>query len=375
MAILRFLFETPALACLVALPFLARAGQQAWAQPANDLLARWMAVALLTCGLADWLLLAALPLLGLSFGPVGPPWLGLTLIRAGLVLGAAALAQRYLPNRVTGLAILALAVNLAFLAGEVYALYFEPFNLGVTRLQLTWPGEAHIRIVHLSDWHVERTTRREQDMLETVSALEPDLILLTGDYLNLSNVNDPRARRDARQLLGQLQAPYGVYAIPGTPVVDTDEALEDIFAGLDNVTLLHDAFVRLELDGPPVYVVGVANLAWERDRQALVGLMNQFEPEAYTILLYHKPDLIESAADLGVDLYLAGHTHGGQVRLPGHGAVVTFSRYGKRFESGLHQVGPTRLYVSRGIGMEGWIVPRVRFLCPPEIVAISLTAP
>jgi predicted MPP superfamily phosphohydrolase len=73
-----------------------------------------------------------------------------------------------------------------------------------------------------------------------------------------------------------------------------------------------------------------------------------------------------------VDLYLAGHTHGGQIRLPLFGAVFTASAYGKRYEQGHYSVGDTTLYVSRGIGMEGMGAPRARFLCPPEIVVVNL---
>jgi hypothetical protein len=82
--------------------------------------------------------------------------------------------------------------------------------------------------------------------------------------------------------------------------------------------------------------------------------------------------LIEVADRLQIDLYLAGHTHGGQVRLPVWGAIITMSAYGKQYESGLYQLNPTTLYVSRGIGLEGLSLPRVRFLCPPEMVLIEL---
>jgi hypothetical protein len=94
--------------------------------------------------------------------------------------------------------------------------------------------------------------------------------------------------------------------------------------------------------------------------------------DAYTLLLYHTPDLIETASASSVDLYLAGHTHGGQIRLPFHGAVFTFSEYGKKYEMGEYIVGPTTLYVTRGLGMEGFNMPRARFLCPPEIVLVEL---
>ena len=73
-----------------------------------------------------------------------------------------------------------------------------------------------------------------------------------------------------------------------------------------------------------------------------------------------------------VDLFLAGHTHGGQVALPFYGAIVTFSRFGKRFEAGLHRVANTWLYVNRGLGMEGGPAPRVRFCARPEVSVLEV---
>jgi len=78
-----------------------------------------------------------------------------------------------------------------------------------------------------------------------------------------------------------------------------------------------------------------------------------------------------SLSPLGVDLYLAGHTHGGQVRAPLYGAIVTFSEFGKRYEMGPYRVGGTMLYVNRGIGFEPEL-PRVRFLARPEVAVIDL---
>jgi hypothetical protein len=89
-------------------------------------------------------------------------------------------------------------------------------------------------------------------------------------------------------------------------------------------------------------------------------------------LLYHTPDLMPHAARLGVTLYLAGHTHGGQLRLPIYGAMATSSRWGKRYEMGRYQEHKTILYVNRGIGMEGLGAPRARFLAPPEVVLWEL---
>jgi predicted MPP superfamily phosphohydrolase len=73
-----------------------------------------------------------------------------------------------------------------------------------------------------------------------------------------------------------------------------------------------------------------------------------------------------------VDLFLCGHTHGGQVRLPFWGAVITMSKHHKRFESGLYDVGGVPMYVNRGVGCEGGSAPRVRFLCRPEVAVFDL---
>ena len=91
---------------------------------------------------------------------------------------------------------------------------------------------------------------------------------------------------------------------------------------------------------------------------------------ALQILLYHSPYLFPLAAELGIDLHLAGHTHGGQLRLPLFGALVTSSAFWKRYEAGLYRKGASTLYVSRGIGVEGKGAPRARFLAPPEVVLV-----
>jgi len=82
-----------------------------------------------------------------------------------------------------------------------------------------------------------------------------------------------------------------------------------------------------------------------------------------------------AASQAGIDLYLCGHTHGGQIRLPLYGAMITSSRLGKQFEMGHYQINGTHLYVNRGVGLEGLGAPRIRFLCPPEVVLFTLDIP
>jgi predicted MPP superfamily phosphohydrolase len=349
----------------------------AWLRKGQCRLAMWSGALLLASGSADGLLIVALPHLGLSFGPVGVPWMAMIVIRSALILAPAIFCRRTPSARPGEIVAFAAALNAGILACEAYGLYVEPFNLSVTQAQLALPASfnppTQLRIVHLSDLHIERTTRREQAMLDRVKQIKPDLILLTGDYLNLSYVGDPLARAHARDFLRQLHAPYGVYAVSGT--VDGGDVMDDLFSDMAHITVLADEIARLEVNTHDIYLVGVANLEWARDRRSLQALMGRLPKDSYSILMYHTPDLIETASDLGVDLYLAGHTHGGQIRLPWFGAIVTASKYGKQYEAGLYQLGPTHLYVSRGIGMEGLIAPRARFLCPPEVVEITLTSP
>jgi predicted MPP superfamily phosphohydrolase len=92
----------------------------------------------------------------------------------------------------------------------------------------------------------------------------------------------------------------------------------------------------------------------------------------FKLLLYHSPDLILEAAKRQVDLYLGGHTHGGQLRLPVLGPIVTGSVYGHKYDAGLFKEDDTWMYVSRGLGLEGAGMPRARFLCRPEIVYLEL---
>jgi predicted MPP superfamily phosphohydrolase len=328
----------------------------------------WVGVGLALFALADWLMLVTLPRFERSFGPFQLPWLSLIALRLMLVLSAALLPRPWaLP--VAGL--LQLAVSLT----ATYACWVEPTRLGVTQITLRLPrlnGCPPLRLLHISDLHVERVMARERRLLSQVRELAPDLIVFTGDYLSISYTRDPTAMRQTRELLAQLAAPAGVYVIKGSPSVDPPTVLEELFDGLD-VTWLRDQLIAIPWHGCRLQIAGVeCSYDIEADEDKLRGLLNGRASKDFTLLLYHTPDMMPVAAEAGVDLYLAGHTHGGQLRLPLYGALVTASIYGKRYEMGLYREGRTMLYVSRGVGLEGKGAPRARFLCPPEIVLFTL---
>jgi len=321
----------------------------------------------------DALMLILLPRLGYSFGPPRPPFVAFTLFRLFLSLGT-------LPLQPFSWAIgLALIGHLAFTGNLLNALYREPFRLTLTELVVASPklrGMPPLRVLHLTDLHLERLTRREQQVLRWIEELDPDLIVFTGDLLNLSYVHDPQAQAQCSRFLEALRAPLGVYLVTGTPLVDPPEVVRRILFGFTHITWLNNQVVRfgkLGHQGPQVCLLGLTcTHDPERDGERLRELMRQIPAHALTVLLYHSPDLFPEASALGIDLYLCGHTHGGQIRLPLIGALVTASIYGKRYEMGLYRRGPTTMYVSRGLGMEGLGMPRIRLMCPPEIVLIHL---
>jgi predicted MPP superfamily phosphohydrolase len=268
-----------------------------------------------------------------------------------------------------------LLVNLAFSTVQVDAYVVEPLLVDTTALSLAFedlePGTSPLRVVHLSDTHIERSSYREASVARKVNALQPDIIVLTGDYLNLSRLQDPVSAAHFRQFVSQLRAPYGIYAVRGS-VEPTLGSMQWLVEGTQ-VTWLEQEARTMDVRGQKVTLVGVAcSHRPDMDTARLDEAMSGVPSDAFTLLLYHSPDLIAEAAERGIDLYLGGHTHGGQLRLPLYGAIVTSSMYGKQYEAGLYRRGGTTLYISRGIGFEGGGMPRARFLCRPEIVSLEL---
>jgi predicted MPP superfamily phosphohydrolase len=318
--------------------------------------------------LADLLLLAALPRLGISFGWVQPPWL---LFGGGRAL--LALLPVLAPDPLEIWTLLALQLALTGLA--LYASMAEPFRIQHTRLRLELPGlGAPLRVLLLTDLHIERLTRREERAARAIEVEQPDLILLGGDLLNLSYVGEPQAMAHARRFLARLAAPAGVYFVRGTRDVDVPEVVRRILEDAPNIRAVENERLAVRHGGSHLELVGIpADQPFEQLVQRLESLVQRAPEGAAVVCLHHTPDLVQTAADLGVDLYLAGHTHGGQICIPLLGPIFTASRLGRRFVRGLHRVGPrTIAYISRGLGLEGLGAPRMRFLSRPELVWLEL---
>ncbi|HEV3468665.1 MAG TPA: metallophosphoesterase [Pyrinomonadaceae bacterium] len=255
-----------------------------------------------------------------------------------------------------------------------YGYFVEPYWPEVSRVRVgsrKLAGAARpVRVVHISDLHCDPRPRLEERLPEIVSAERPDLIVFTGD-----SINSPGGLPVLRRLMTRLASVAPTFAVRGNWDVHYWRQ-HDLFGGT-GVRELRNEAVRVDVAGASVWVAGVPFASSDAPPYDVAGAIEKatagVPPGDFTIFLYHTPDEIPNVAEAGrADLYCAGHTHGGQVALPLYGALVTLSKYGKRYESGLHRERDTHLYVNRGLGMEGGSAPRVRFFARPEITVIEI---
>lgn len=257
-----------------------------------------------------------------------------------------------------------------------YSAWVEPRWVAVTCRELVlphWPaGLDGLSILHLSDLHtrcdgpVERFLRRLPERLP-----EPDLVLLTGDL-----VEHEDAVGTCLQVLAGLPARYGRFAVYGNNDLYPENiavALSDGLARI-GISVLSGESRRVLCGELPVWVGGFAYYHVGEDEPFVYPVADTFAaatPGEPRILLSHAPDAILEAADQGVDLMLSGHTHGGQVCLPGGVAVHRrLDRTALRgYVKGFHQHGRTGLYVSRGLGLSP---PLFRLFCRPEVAWLRL---
>jgi len=266
-------------------------------------------------------------------------------------------------RRAVRTAVLTLAI--VGIACMAYGYFIEPYWLETTRVSISSEklaaGARPIRIVQISDLHCDRKERLEGKLPEIVAGLEPDVIVFTGDA-----INSPAGLPAFKRCMKRLAAIAPTFAVAGNVDVVRHPTL-DLYEGT-GVRLLDIEAVEISVGGSRVRFAGGPAKRWA----ALEALLETLDKATFTVLLYHYPDAVTAAAKGPVDLYLAGHTHGGQVALPLYGALITFSRFGKDYEAGLYREKCMWLYVNRGIGMEGGPCPRVRFLARPEVTLIEV---
>jgi uncharacterized protein len=264
---------------------------------------------------------------------------------------------RWLARVTLGLYLLLAVVGL-------YGFWVEPYWIEITRHEISAPVSRKIRIAQVSDLHTRGLSGRERKLLALLEAEAPDAVILTGDYIT--------TRSDwtrVKDVLSQFKAPLGVWVVRGN-WEDTNTlqrslpALEDEggFYQEAGVKLLVNQAARLVDD---VWILGLDDeLKGEPD---VPGTISQVPAGAFRLAVFHSPTLFDELAGK-VDLALAGHTHGGQIRVPGIGALYLPPGSG-RFLEGWYQTGESRLYVSRGVGTT---LVDMRLFCRPELPIFDL---
>lgn len=225
------------------------------------------------------------------------------------------------------------------------------------------------RIVQLSDLHGARFGEDGNELAETVRALEPDLIALTGDFITDGSDLDA-----VRELVPRLTELCPVYFVSGNHEFGSGLAQEVRKIVEDaGARYLSNEFVTISRGGESILLGGVEDpLAYADmiDPPELARLMNEADAAAYKILLGHRNYWMTKYPELPVDLIFSGHAHGGLVRIPGVGGLIgTDRKLFPRYTAGVFENGSYTLVVSRGLGNS---VPVPRLFNRPEIVAVTL---
>jgi uncharacterized protein len=257
----------------------------------------------------------------------------------------------------------ALAATVGAFAGTAtYGVAYERHHLGITNATLPVsglpPALEGLRIALLTDIHHSLLVSAEdvQKAVRLTLDQRPDLIVLGGDYVTLS---DRAFVEPVAELLAPLHAPHGVFAILGNH--DDDKEMPSALAR-QGFAVLRDQRTRLTLRGEALDVAGIR--FWTRRPAEIARVLRNAHDTV--LLLAHDPRRLTEAANLNVAAVLSGHTHGGQVVLPGVGAVAK-----ARFPilAGLGRRENTSIFVSRGIGT---VYVPVRINCPPEVAVVTL---
>ncbi len=274
------------------------------------------------------------------------------------------------------------------------------FTIRRATLPVLPAGSPDLKVLHLSDLHMAPWQRRKQRFVRELADLEPDLVVDTGDnlghrigLLGLKAALEPFRGVPGVQVHGSndywepvLKNPFGYFMGPSaTPPLprrlDTD-ALDAFFADL-GWTDLNNRTARLMVKGVPIDLFGVDDPHREYDRSdalttGLRGLRARKQRAAVTLGVAHAPyrRVLDDFTDRGADLILAGHTHGGQVCVPGYGALVTNCDIPRRQVKGVSEwrTADARAVLNVSAGLGTSIYAPVRFACRPEVSLLTLTA-
>ncbi len=271
-----------------------------------------------------------------------------------------------------------------------YSYFIEPNKLEINRYVVNSPNLKGIKIVFAGDFHIKPYGQKRLNMIvEKINAEKPDLVVSTGDFVCSHTRRSTMPIEDIAKTLGKIKAKYGFYTSLGNH--DGWYGVNEITLNLEknDIKVLSNSNFELNIDGQKFYIVGIED--YDTGKPDISKALNGIETDEKgeynnpVIMLSHSPDLF-TKMPTGITIMFAGHTHGGQVRIPLLGPIFTASRYHDKYAKGWKQEYNNKsinidtskpiqlstytktLFVTRGIGVS--ILP-FRFNCVPEINVIE----
>lgn len=246
-------------------------------------------------------------------------------------------------------------------------------EIPLVRLPAVWDG---LTIVQLSDFHYDPhlTLAPIRKAIEITNRLQPDLIVLTGDFVTIPPLsrflhNKKRAASVAEPcaaVLGQLSAPLGIFAVLGNHDADSDPEFIVRCLQANRIQVLRNRSLPLERQGKRLWLAGVDDIL--EGNPDLDLTIKGIPTDEAVVALIHEPDYARMVARQPIDLQLSGHSHGGQIVLPLVGPPY-LPPLARRYPKGLYRLGPLTLYTNVGLGA---IEIPIRLNCPPEVTLIKL---
>lgn len=268
--------------------------------------------------------------------------------------------------RVFGVILILIAALIAWAA-------IDSRNIDVTRFTVSGAPEAFsgFKIAQISDLHNAEFGTDNQKLIDILKSEAPDAIVITGDLIDARRTNTEIAESFARRCMEIADC----YYVPGNHEArlgDTYDAFESALIA-DGVNVLRNGSVRIRKEMDAIHIIGVDDPAFAKASDAITNLdaaLEALSSDDFTILLAHRPELIDEHSKWGIDLVLSGHAHGGQIRLPGIGGLYAPGQgFFPRYTSGNYTVGDTEMIVSRGIGNSAF---PLRVNDRPEVVIVTL---
>ncbi len=253
----------------------------------------------------------------------------------------------------------------------IYGRYIETNSIEIQEINLIGGSESSLKgltVLHLSDLHIPEFGKNEIQVLNLIKQVDPDLIFLTGDYVEWN-----RSYKGALQFLSKLEARHGVYAVMGdydysssrNSCLFCHEKGTGETSKLHKVIMLRDSMQKISFGGQEICVAGIDGA--DEDFEKLEQIINGKGDSQPLLILSHSPFAFDRFPDDKPLFMFAGDTHGGQIKLPKWLYEVFGYQKNVKYNHGLFQSGEKKMYVTSGIGTSHF---RFRLFCRPEIAVI-----